>query len=77
LLRRALPIGGSSREDDKHLRLWREKRGYDPKIKLTDKVAGEEPRHHGDLHGKPELDCVNRRRLPRQRWVDPELKERM
>lgn len=45
-VREALPTGGSPREVCKHLRAWRRKRGYDPKLKPIDlskamKVAGQ------------------------------------
>ncbi|WP_167858414.1 DNA-binding protein [Methylobacterium nonmethylotrophicum] len=35
-MREALPTGGSPREVCKHLRAWRKKRGYDPKLEPTD-----------------------------------------
>jgi hypothetical protein len=45
-VREALPTGGSPREVCKHLRAWRKKRGYDPKLEPTDmskamKAAGQ------------------------------------
>ncbi|MEH3147562.1 MAG: DNA-binding protein [Methylobacterium frigidaeris] len=45
-VREALPNGGSPREVCKHLRTWRKKRGYDPKLEPTDmskamKAAGQ------------------------------------
>jgi hypothetical protein len=45
-MREALPNGGSPREVCKHLRAWRKKRGYDPKLEPTDmskamKAAGQ------------------------------------
>jgi hypothetical protein len=35
-VREAIPTGGSPREVCKHLRAWRKKRGYDPKLEPTD-----------------------------------------
>ncbi|AWN35133.1 hypothetical protein DK427_04725 [Methylobacterium radiodurans] len=45
-MRESLPNGGSPREVCKHLRAWRKKRGYDPKLEPTDmskamKAAGQ------------------------------------
>ncbi len=45
-VREAIPTGGSPREVCKHLRAWRKKRGYDPKLDPTDlskamKAAGQ------------------------------------
>ena len=35
-VREAIPTGGSPREICKHLRAWRKKRGYNPKLEPTD-----------------------------------------
>ncbi|WP_164712394.1 DNA-binding protein [Methylobacterium currus] len=39
-VREAIPTGGSPREVCKHLRAWRKKRSYDPKLEPTDMTKG-------------------------------------